>query len=221
MVFSESNNFLFLRVPKNASTSLGSFFAKNLATGPKDIYTKISDAGVTNKNFPERVRIKHANQHHFIHMTLQELVDDGVIKESDLKGKKVITVIREPLERQLSLYFFKRKNMGVSPEDFRRHMKNGYYEGDGSNFILQSDYGVLNGKDYAEPWLYENLEAHLAEFLGEIGYWGGPPLPRYKASFKPKAENDELIRSFYDEKTKEAVLSYYTKDIEVRERLMK
>ena len=105
MVVSHSNNFIFLRVPKNASSSLAEFFVRNCCDS-SDQYTAVNDCGILNQNIPSQVLSIYRHQSRFIHLTLDELVSNDIVTLDKAKSMTKIMVLRNPFDRQLSLYFF-------------------------------------------------------------------------------------------------------------------
>lgn len=212
MVISDKNQFIYIRIPKNASTSLATFFVQNYC-GPEDKWSSIGDAGIPTVNIPQNVIDKHREQYRFIHLTLNEIVQEGLITPDEVRLKKVIGVIRNPLERQLSLYFFKNRNHRnrCRPNEFQTLMRKGFYEEDGSNHILQTEYLKLGDENVGEYWKYDNLDKHLEQF---IEHYGEPkhPIQSFKSQFKPK--NKDLINEYYDSSTRKAVEEYFAKDFE-------
>jgi len=201
-----------MRIPKNASSSLAHFFIKNCCNG-RDVYTEVNDAGIPNNNVPHNIVLKYKTQYRFIHLTLQEIIDNGIISKSDAIKKKNIGVIRNPFERQLSLYFFlDRRTKKSNPEEFREHFKNGYHFKDGSNKILQTDYLSIDSKDCGEWWDYDNIDRHTNKFISDNSIQVRTNLQQFKSEMKPKDES--LFDKYYDEKTASAVKKYYEKDFE-------
>ena len=215
MVISDLHNFIYIRIPKNASTSLATFFVQNYCD-ENSIYTGIGDAGIKPQNVPAEVIQKHKVQYRIIHLTLSEIIQEGLISEEDARKKKVIGVIRNPLERQLSLYFFKNRSMShrISVENFKRETAKGFIESDGSNHILQSDYLKIGDENVGEFWKYDNLDYHIEQFIEQHGK---PefPIKQFKSNIKPK--NDNLINEYYDAATRKAVEEYFAKDFELYE----
>ena len=212
MVISDLHPFLFVRIPKNASTSLATFFVENYC-GPNSINTGIGDSRIKPSNVPASVIEKHKTQYRIIHLTLNEIIEERLITEEDARSRRVIGVIRNPLERQLSLFFFKNRSnkRGATPEAFRKDMQNGYMEKDGSNHILQTDYLKIGEENVGEFWKYDNLDMHLDRFSEE---YGQPkfPIKSFKSNIKPDSEN--LISDYYDDATRKAVEEYFMKDFE-------
>ena len=215
MVISEKHNFIFIRIPKNASTSLATFFIKNYCY-PDDYYTAVGDSGIKNSRIPQEVLDKHRKQYRFIHLTLNEIINEGLITKEAARHKRVIGVIRNPFERQLSLFFFLNRNNRTSatPSQFRQIMQNGYYESDGSNHISQSDYLKIGDENVGEFWNYDSLHIHTATFASK---YGKPQhgLQAFKAGIKPTDPN--LINDYYDAATRKAVEEYFAKDFEIYE----
>ena len=216
MVICKKHKFVFIRIPKNASTSLATFFIRSYCD-KDDIYTAVGDANIHSRNVSQNLINKYRYKYRFIHLSLQELVDNDVIDEPFLRDKKVIGCIREPLDRQLSLYFFLRRGNKTSPEDFREMFSRGYCAGDPSNEIPQSEYTTLNGIDYGEHWLYDNLKDHLNDFIKD--HQSVVRLQNYKSSLRNRMDKEKLIDEYYDQKTLDAVKRYYEKDFELYEEL--
>lgn len=212
MVISDKNQFIFIRIPKNASTSLATFFVQNYC-GSNAKYTGIGDSGVKPKNIPQEVLNKYRTQYRIIHLTLNEIIQERIITEDQARSRKIIGVIRNPLERQLSLFFFKNRNRknAATVSAFRTIMQKGFYEEDGSNHILQTDYLKIGDESVGEFWNYDKLDNHIDKFIfkyGEPQY----PIGKFKSNFKPKDEN--LVSEYYDLATRKAVEKYFEKDFE-------
>lgn len=211
MVICDSHNFTFLRIPKNASSSLAEFFVRNCC-GPNDKYTEVNDCGIKSHNVPRELIQKYRFKYRFIHLTLQELIDNNIINRADALQKQNIGVLRNPLDRQLSLYFFLKRKRNLSVQEFRDLFKNGAHASDPSNVILQTDYVSVDGKDVADWWVYENINQKLDEFVTSKNININKGLGNYKGQYKPK--DPSLIEQYYDQKTLDAVKRYYEKDFE-------
>lgn len=221
MVISKTYNFIFLRLPKNASTSLAAFFVENCC-GADDIYTYIGNAKISTRNVPPDVCKNYKKDHRIIHLTLQEIVDSGVVDAEFAMNAKTIAVLRNPLERQLSLFFFlskEFKKFDTSIKSFRKEFSNGCHITDPSNAITQYDYCVLNGKNLGTYWLYENINEKLDSFVQENNIKVKNGLQQYKSNYRSRKDTDNLIKEYYDEATRRAVENYYSKDFELYESL--
>lgn len=216
MVISDNFNFTFIRIPKNASTSLATFFVKNCC-GPNAKFTGIGDARIQSQNINNAIINKYRRQYRFIHLTLQEIVENGVMTDEEARQRETIGVIRHPLDRQLSLYFFKRRKQETSVSDFRQYMAEGFDKTDGSNHILQSEYLTLNGMTVGQYWPYERLNEYLKFFMARHKIEPKFDLPNFKSNFRKTA----LVDEYYDKGTRRAVEDYFQKDIELYEGLMR
>lgn len=214
MVISEKYKFVFLRIPKNASTSMATWLVKNCCD-ENDRYTKIGDSGIKTTNISNDVIEKHKSQHHFIHMTLQELVDDGVLRREELKEKEVFGVIRNPYHRQLSLFFFLPGEKTL--QRFREVFKDGYHCNDVSNKILQTDYLRLDGNIIGKSWNYSNIDQCRENFKINKNIVENHPMMKYKSNKKPK-DMSSLAEEFYDQDTRNAVYNYYKEDFKLLEK---
>jgi hypothetical protein len=211
MVICDTHDFVYLRVPKNASSSLAEYFIRNFCT-QQDAWTEVNDCGIPTHNVPIRLIRMYQHQYRFIHLTLSELVSNKIISEETLFRKRIITPIRDPFMRQLSLYFFLKRGQTKSVSEFRYLFKEGRHETDRNNMTLQTDYARVKGVDYAEYWLYNKLDRHVNAFTLQHNIDNPTALQNFKGGFTPK--NQELIDEYYDQKTLDAVKKYYEKDIE-------
>lgn len=220
MVISDDHKFIFLRVPKNASTSLATFFVKSYCHSKKDIYTGIGDSRIRSKNIPQITVEKYRKHHRFIHLTLNEILQNKIVSEKYARSCRIIGCIREPLDRQLSLYFFIKRGTGsASPDEFRKMFKNGYCENDENNKLLQSQYLKIGDQSVGEWWLYEELSERLSQFQQECPPIENVELPTYKTSFRKTVDKQEQIDYYYNEEVKNAVLDYYAADVDLYRRL--
>lgn len=219
MIISHSNNYIFIRVPKNASTSLATYFVNNY-TDKNDIYTGIGDSRIPTNNISQDTINKYKHEYRFIHLTLNEIINEGLISADDARKKRVIGVIRHPLERQLSLFFFKNRTNkeNNTPENFRKMFADGYHKTDGSNHIIQTEYLKIGDEIVGEYWPYPLLTKRLHEFTSSMDKAPTYTLPAFKSNFKPK--DNELINKYYDNKTRDAVLDYFHKDLVLYEKLL-
>ena len=221
MVYSHKQNLLFLRLPKNASTSLATWFIQNCCDH-KDVWTGLHDSKIPPNNFPDSVLKKYKDGFRKVHLTLNELVDEAVISREKVMDSKIIGVVRNPYHRQLSLFFFKTRGRPQerTVENFRNLFENGYHDSDMNNRIVQSNYFKL-GDDFspnADPWRYEDIDKRLKDFIKTREIKNTHPLKKYKSSYKPK-DMESLEIQYYDEATREAVYNYYKQDFELLERL--
>jgi hypothetical protein len=215
MVICDKYNFTFLRLPKNASSSLSEFFIKNFCS-KEDVWTEVNDCGIKSNNVDPKIIQKYREEYRFIHLTLEELVNNNLLTVEQAHNKNNIAVLRNPIERQLSLFFFLNKRpkhrKGTSVEEFRETFKYGHHITDPSNKILQTDYVKVNNQDLGNWWLYENLNNHINDFVNNNNVEIKSDLKRFKSI--NKANKSDIIDEYYDKKTMDAVLKYYEKDFE-------
>lgn len=222
MVICHSHNFLFLRLPKNASSSIAEYMVKNYCDQSVDQWTTVNDAGIKNNNVPQSLQTKYKVHTRWIHLMLQEVIDNDVITEDKAIQLNKYAVIRDPLERQLSLFFFLMRNRRAvaTPQEFRKQFAQGKHESDTNNCNLQSDFMKINGKIYDNTyyWLYDNLNDCISTFTKSIDKPIVWDLQQRKSGIKPK--NNNLINEFYDTATRRAVEEYYAADFELYEKLV-
>jgi hypothetical protein len=212
MVVSYSNNFIFLRVPKNASSSLAEYFVRNKCNKEIDMWTSVNDCGIKENKVPKDVIKKYAYHYRHIHLTLQELVDNALITPTEASDMTKIVVMRNPLHRQLSLFFFLCRNQkrNNTPEEFRKMFANGKHESDTNNVYTQTEYAKLDGviADNVDFWKYEDIGLKISDKLST-----------FKSNTRPKKDIDKLVVEYYDDATRQAVLDYYAEDMKIYESL--
>ena len=212
MVVSYSNNFIFLRVPKNASSSLAEYFVRNKCNKDTDMWTSVNDCGIKQNKIPQDIITKYAYHYRHIHLTLQELVDNALITHTEATEMKKIVVMRNPLHRQLSLFFFLCRNQkrASTPEQFRKAFASGKHESDSNNVYTQTEYTKLDGviTSNVDFWKYENIGNMITDNLSQ-----------FKSNTRPKRDMDELVSEYYDAATRSAVLEYYAEDMKIYESL--
>ena len=212
MVVSRTNNFIFLRVPKNASSSLAEYFVRNKCNKETDMWTMVNDCGIRENKVPKDIVRKYAHQYRHIHLTLQELVDNNLITSVEASDMTKIVVMRNPLHRQLSLFFFlcRNKKRDNSVAEFRKVFAAGKHESDSNNVFTQTEYAKLDGKiaPNVEFWKYEDIGNKIIDKLST-----------FKSNTRPKKDIDELVAEYYDVATRRAVLEYYAEDMKIYESL--
>ena len=110
MYLSKKYKLLVLRTPKTGSSSLSEFLIKKI-DDPDAIYTEIDDSGIpgtlnehiVNRNRPFK----------YFHFTLNDLIREGVITPDIIMNYRCISVLRNPVDRQKSFYYFMKKQRDI------------------------------------------------------------------------------------------------------------
>jgi hypothetical protein len=218
MIRCDSHSFIFLRVPKNASSSVSQWLAKNYVKAG-DAMTEVNDGAVQAQGIDVgELRKKYKVDSHWIHMTLQELYDERIVTQQNLLDYKTIAIVRNPYHRQISLYYFlcRLKKQTASATHFREAFKQGKHHSDTNNAILQSSYTIVNGKDYGTWWDFDNIPKHITEFENEKGK---ATFALGNLKYNAKAREEQQSMALYDQKTKDAVREYFDKDFELYNRI--
>ena len=221
MYISHKYKFVFLRTPKTASSSLSDFFVKNI-DDPNAIYTPVDDTRNPGKNLPRDIFTKY-DKFSWAHLQLQDVVDYGLLDKGELKNYKKIAVIRNPVDRQLSLYYhFKNKNeLGckrhepASLLEYRSVTQNGHFQ-EVNGAKKQADFLKYDNKIIGTYILYENLQEFLKQFMNDIGLIIKYPLPNHKSHARPKV--DDFKFELEDVKK---IKEYFKEDFELYEKLKK
>jgi len=215
MVICNTHNFIFLPVPRCASTSLSEFFVSNFCTADNDQWMPIRQ-DMEQRNVNDTIIEKYKVDFEYHHLTLQELVDNELVTEEKAVSMTKIVVLREPLARQLSLYLLltnqNRQNQRA-PKIFRREFKRGYHLTDYNNKKKQMDFPKLNGVVASNTlfWNFNNLAAELNTFCADKG-----PIEHSLNMWNNENLTGDIytVDEYYDESTRQAVLTYYAEDVE-------
>jgi hypothetical protein len=205
-----NNKLAFILVPKNASTSLRSFYGipshhyvkkiKGTYVSQDIQFIKFNKAMLlTTDEYLEKPMIEH--------VSLKKAISTNIID----KDARIIAIIREPLERQLSLYLYrhrqKKYNEELSVLDFREKMRSGVLLDDFSWQTQLQSWFTQHESVAVEYWPYTNLNNNFKEF-GVLDYCN--------VSFtSSKYKTSQLIDIFYDSVTRKAAESYWEKDIDL------
>lgn len=217
MFISHKYKFIFLRTPKTASSSLSEFFIKNIPD-PSAIYTPVEDSRIDGQG-TKLLQKKYKKDFKYFHFTLQDLIKEKVITEDQARTYRVISVLRNPIDRQKSFYYFyrrwKSKAWPACLEQYKLLAPKGYFEGEPNSAIRQSDFIRLNGVIIGEHWLYEDLESHINTFMQELNLQIKFPLPNHKSNYR-KNRNAEIE---FDAESIEKMKSVFADDFKLYDEL--
>jgi hypothetical protein len=205
--------FNFINVPKNASTSIRRFFIDNVVQ-PEDSYSEYYED--ENTRWSQNMAHHHASHSH---MDVTYAVDNGLLD----KTETIVGVLREPVERVLSLYLYRvKQGLVQSPgiADFRRSVSVGFYPDRPWQNQLQSSFLTYEGKQLGQWWLFDNIDHHINDFVDTYGIDVKRPLLTQNKSIK-NHDTKEYLSTFYDADTLRAVTKYYEQDIELYHRMRK
>ena len=213
MYISHQYKLIFLRSPKTASSSLSEWFIKNIPDS-QAIYTPVEDSKIPGTLDASLIN-KYKLDFKYYHFTIQDLVRENVITEHQAKTYRVISVLREPVDRQKSLFYFyskwKARNKPLDLKLYKALAPNGQFLGEPNSAIKQTDLLKLNNELIGEFWLYENIENHLSELVNSLNIEVKSPLPRHKATFRKNRDNEIQ----FDSTSLETLKSVFKKDFEI------
>lgn len=212
MIHLKRYKWIYINVPKTGSESMRKFILENRLLQPEDQFSKYNTPlGIKTQNIPS----EHQNHSH---MDVNYIRKHGI---SNLVDKRIVGVIRDPIERLLSLYFYRIRgrryeNPGIA--DFRQRAASGIIKDYKNQMQLQHTFLELDGVNIGEWWCYDFLEKHIQHDL--IEYYGMKellPIPHENRSVE-EGRTKDFIDQFYDEDTRHAVETYWKKDIDLYER---
>lgn len=152
----------FIRIPKNASTS---------------IYTFFGDSNTVRNEYLSGDNPKHLNIFESSHQSISEL---EVNLGSSILEKPVLAVVRNPYDRLVSMYFFAKKyDLGkiydVDTSDFSSFAKGFHCLSKDSNFfhaMPQVDFIEHAKKCDFTVIKFEDLKIGLSDFINKSGLGG-------------------------------------------------
>ena len=213
MYVSHKYKLIFLRTPKTASSSLSEFFIKNIPD-PDAVYTPVEDSNIP-ATLSNEIINKYKINFAYYHFTLQDLVDNRIITPMAAIQYKSIAVVRNPIDRQKSFYYFykrwKNQDRAPSIEEYNSWTRKGAFLGEPNSGILQSDILKWNGETQGEYWLYENINNDLNQLMRELNLEVTHVLPKHKNDFR-KNRNNEIE---FDELAMNNLSKYFGPDIDL------
>lgn len=225
MYLSHRHKLMFLRVPKTASSSMCEYLITNIDDDDA-LYMKVDDSNIFpsfNKELKSIVR-KYYRNSRYMHLTLQEFFDEGFVTQEMLDTYRIVAVLREPVDRQMSMFYYFHKSRDewkLCPKTLKTYkrmiLKDHQFAYEPNTGLLQTDFLKVNGKSYGEYWLYEELGARLKHLLDDLGIEEKYALPRHKSQFR----NKEIQEIEFDEETIAGLRESMAEDFRLYETLKK
>jgi len=191
MYLSHKYKFLFLRTPKTASSSLSDFFIRNV-DDPNAIYTEVEDSNL--KGTLDESIVSRYRPYAFYHFTLNQLIKEGVITEQQAREYDVFALLRDPIDRAKSFYYFYKKfrspRTSPSLEEYKNWTNRGVFNNDPNSGIVQTSLLKIGNESVGRFWLYENLEEELFKFMYEKKIIINYPLPKHKTDTRKDKSNE-------------------------------
>jgi len=225
MIISHVHRFIFLKSQKCAGTSIE--LALSQICGPTDVITSVAaddeamrlGLGQQNTTIPSayrplgwrlrrllRLRTSKAGTAYYNHMpasAIRRAMDPGLFD-----AYRKVTSVRNPWDREVSLYFWHYRNSKHRPS-FERFVRLPRYRPARKTFELYS----INALIVADVVLrYERLEQDFAAFMATLGVDPAPQLPRAKANHRPGGSRN--YQEFYCIDTRQIVARRYAREIE-------
>jgi hypothetical protein len=225
MIISHAHRFIFLKSQKCAGTSIE--LALSQVCGPADVITSVSadDENLRTGRGPQNVEIPTAyrrfgwqlRQRLGLRASKARTVYYGHMPAAEIRramdptlfdAYRKVTVVRNPWDRVVSLYFWHYRNRERRPS-FERFVRLPTYRPGRKTYDLYS----INGAVVADVILrYERLDDDFAAFVATLGIDSPPTLPHAKAQHRPKESRN--YRELYSADTKQVVARRYAKEIE-------
>lgn len=208
MIYVKRFNLCYIRVPKNASSSVMHYLYHNVCDKENDLITH----GIL--DYPNKVSFINMPKLEHSHVDMQFAVDNLKVP----LNARFIGIIRHPLEKQISLYMFRVKRgvyKKMSVAHFRSLLVNGELE-DYRYWQTQHQHTYLeyNEEPKGEWWLYDYVEQHLKSLMDELGLTEQMPLQKLNST---PGDKRELINLFYDKESRLAAEKAFAKDIALYE----
>lgn len=217
MYLSHKYKFLFLRTPKTASSSLSDFFINNI-DDPDAIYTEVEDSGLPG-TLDEAIVSKY-RPYAFYHFSITQLINEGVITEDQAREYNVFSVLRDPVDRAKSFYYFYKKfrtpNVAPSLHQYRNWMvgDTAVFDNDPNSAIQQVELSIFKSELLGRFWLYDNLDMELQVFMKNLGL-PCPPLPKHKTDTR-KNRDEEFV---FEKSDIEAIKRTFPSDWDIYDRV--
>ena len=198
MYISHKYKLIFLRSPKTASSSLSEFFIRNIPD-PRAVYTPVEDSNIKG-TLSQDIINRYKTNFKFYHFTLQDIIDNNIITKEQALLYRSICVIRDPVDRQKSFYYFYKKwkqpGSRASIEQYNAWTPRGHFLGEPNSGILQSSFLKIDNKIAGEYWLYQNFHNDLSQLMRELNLSVTHMLPQHKTDFRKNRDNEIKFNEF-------------------------
>ena len=192
MYISHKYKLIFLRTPKTASSSLSEFFIKNIPD-PDAIYTPVEDSKIRG-TLDQSIINKYKLNFKYYHFTLEDLVHNNLITPEQIREYKSVAVIRNPIDRQKSFYYFYKRwkgpNKPASIEEYKSWTRSGSFINEPNSAIRQSSILTYGDNICGEYWLYENINNSLQNLMNMLKLDIKYSLPNHKNNFRTDKQNE-------------------------------
>lgn len=209
MIYIKRLNLCFIRIPKNASSSVMHFIYNNMCED-EDVISRMYE---WNEDKIEKIYYKNCPILPHSHVDAKYVIEEGIVPSS----AHFIGVVREPLERVLSLYLHRIRDgkygpILPTPNHFQSQFVDGVLLDKPQQNQPQHTFLPENG----EFFLYDNLQHHLTDLCNRYGLEAKDPLIRLN---KSPGNTKQLIAHFFTPELIESIRHKYAKDFELYERL--
>lgn len=225
MILSHAHRFIFLKTKKTAGTSVE--LALSELCGPDDVITPVikRDEALRRGRKPQnylvapenrtpqtRLRVaigqepRKAGSEFFNHMSARQV--KRLVPTEVWRTYRKVTIERNPWDREVSYYFWQWKRPDKRPPFDEYVLTRKWRAAPVNNYRIYS----IGGRPVADTFLrYETLLDDFAAFVRSLDVASVPDLPSAKGAFRPSDSRD--YRSFYDERTRQAVARLYAPEI--------
>jgi hypothetical protein len=211
MYISHKYKICFVRIPKTACSSITEYLIRNIPDH-EAVHSGVDDVAMKSTLGKNPIR-RPIMANKYVHYTLQDIVKDGFIKENQLKDYTIFGVIRDPVDRQMSMYYFRKKwdrKTKPSLQDYKNITINNCamkINPDATGKI-QTDFLTYKGQPYGKFLLFDNIEEELDKFMKARSMPTGFKLPKHKSGNR-KPKQSEIV---FDDEVLNSIKMHYTKD---------
>ena len=213
MIIIPCKKFVFLRVPRTASTSLSHFIGQNVSHFEDMKHTPVYYADYyTDKS----ISLGDVNS---VHDNLDQIVHKGLLTFDEAINFRVFAVMRDPVQRFISTSCLLNNNKEADINQIVElqleqladplKKKNG-------NFRPQTHWIKFNNKQISDIFCYENLNSIIKEMWSYLNIQESSELI-YKHRVNERKDKISVLDSFLANKIK----SMYNDDVEIHQKLLR